>query len=140
MKGISLILAIASISSSLESDTFPEVKIIANPSIKATEISREELTEIFLMTKTSFAGSQHVEPVLLEKCSCNAAFVKEYLGKTNSALTTYYRSLMFAGKASIPRNFDSESKLTDYVSRTKGAIGYVTTSSSPASVKILKVR
>ena len=115
----------------LASESSPDIKIIANSSINTTEISRYDLNEIFLMTKTSFAGSGHVEPVLLKNCSCNSTFVKEYLGKTDSALTTYYRSLMFSGKASIPRSFESESKLAEYVARTKGAIGYVATGAAP---------
>jgi len=139
MKALSLIFALAAFNSGVASETSLNIRIIANSSINTNEISRYDLNEIFLLTKTSFAGSDHVEPVLLKNCSCNSAFVSEYLGKSDSALTTYYRSLMFAGKASIPRSFDSESKLAAYVARTKGAIGYIANGDSPPSVKILKV-
>jgi len=81
-----------------------------------------------------------VEPVLETAGASNALFLKEYIGRTNSALMTYYRSLMFTGKASIPRSFDSDAEVAAYVAKTKGAIGYVGLSASTAGVKTLKVR
>ena len=117
-----------------------EIRIIANPNVDASEISREELLRIFLITKTSLPGATHVEPVLETAGASNALFLKEYIGRTNTALMTYYRSLMFTGKASIPKSFGSDAEVAEYVAKTKGAIGYVGLSASTARVKTLKVR
>jgi ABC-type phosphate transport system substrate-binding protein len=51
----------------------------------------------------------------------------------------YYRSLMFSGKALIPKSFKSDSEVIEYVAKTKGAIGYVASSADVAAVKTLKV-
>jgi len=117
-----------------------EIKIIANPDVGASEISRDELNRIFLMTKTSLQGTSHVEPVLETAGRVHKLFLKEYIGRTDVALMTYYRSLVFTGRASIPKAFVSDSELIEYVAKTKGAIGYVSANANTAGVKTLKVK
>ena len=85
-----------------------DVKIIANPSVGASEISADELKAVFLITKSSLADGSHVEPVLAKGGSSHDIFVKQYLGKTDAALQTYYRGLVFTGKASMPKAFAAD--------------------------------
>lgn len=122
---------------SIEKD---EIKIVANPGIGASEISRDDLNRIFLMTKTSLQGTGHVEPVLENAGPVYKMFLKEYIGRTDAALMTYYRSLVFTGKASVPKAFSSDAELIEYVAKTKGAIGYVSANASTVGVKTLKVK
>jgi hypothetical protein len=116
-----------------------EIKIIANPNVDTSEISRDDLNRIFLMTKTSLPGATHLEPVLEKPGTVCELFLKGYIGRTNAAMMTYYRSLMFSGKGSIPRSFDSDSEVVAYVAKTKGAIGYVGAAANTPGVKTLKV-
>jgi hypothetical protein len=58
--------------------------------------------------------------------------MKEYLGKTDSALQTYYCSLVFTGKASMPRMLGADAEVVAYVAKTKGAIGYVSAAAGTA--------
>ena len=134
-----LILAIAC-TCVASSTGIEEIKIVANPGITVSEISHDDLNRIFLMTKTSLPGASHVEPVLETGGSVHKAFLKEYIGRTNAALMTYYRSLVFTGKASIPRTFSSETALIEYIAKTKGAIGYVSANANTAGVKTVRVR
>jgi len=78
-----------------------DLKIIANPSLTASSVSVEELKAVFLVTKTSLGGG-HVEPVLEKGGPTHDAFLRRYLGKTDAALSIYYRSLVFTGKAFMP--------------------------------------
>ena len=55
-------------------------------------------------------------------------------------LGQWRRSLVFTGKASIPRRFSSDPEVIEYVARTKGAIGYVSANASAAGVKTLQVK
>jgi ABC-type phosphate transport system substrate-binding protein len=66
--------------------------------------------------------------------------VKEYLGKTDTALQTYYRSLVFTGKASMPKMLGSDAEVAAFVAKTKGAIGYVSASAGASGVKTLEVK
>jgi hypothetical protein len=117
-----------------------DVKVIANPSVGASSVSADELKGVFLATKTSLSDGSHVEPVLEKDGPTHGAFLKEYLGKTDAALQTYYRSLVFTGKASMPKSLGSDAEVVGYVAKTKGSIGYVSGSAGTAGVKVLDVK
>ena len=117
-----------------------DLKVIANPSVGASSVSADELKGVFLATKTSLSDGSHVEPVLEKGGATHEAFVKEYLGKTDAALQTYYRSLVFTGKASMPKTVTGDAEVVAYVAKTKGAIGYVGAGASTAGVKTLEVK
>lgn len=116
-----------------------EFKVIANPSVKSSDISTDDLKNVFLSTKTALADGSQVEPVLAKAGPAHEAFLKD-LGKTDAALSTYYRSLVFTGKGSMPKICGSDAEVVDYVAKTKGAIGYVSDSASVAGVKTLTVK
>jgi len=116
-----------------------EVKIIVNSSVNVESISATELKGIFLATSTSLDGS-HVVPVLEKGGPAHEAFLKEYIGKTDAALQTYYRSLVFTGKASMPKMLAADEEVVAYVAKTKGAIGYVGAATNAEGVKTLEVK
>jgi hypothetical protein len=116
-----------------------EFKVIANPSVKSSDISTDDLKNVFLSTKTALADGSQVEPVLAKAGPAHEAFLKD-LGKTDAALSTYYRSLVFTGKGSMPKICGSDAEVVDYVAKTKGAIGYVSDAASVAGVKTLAVK
>ena len=117
-----------------------DLKVIANPSVGASSVSADELKNVFLITKTSLADGSHVEPVLEKGGPTHEAFIKEYLGKTDSSLQVYYRSLVFTGKASMPKTLGSDAEVEAYVAKTKGSIGYVSSGAAAAGVKVLEVK
>ena len=69
----------------------------------------------------------------------HAAFLKEYLGQNDDALQNYYRSLVFTGKGSMPRILHSDAEVVAYVAKTRGAIGYVSSTAPVDGVKTLAV-
>ena len=94
---------------------------------------------MFLLDKDSLGGS-HVDPVLIKGGPAHEAFIKEYLGKSDSALQAFYRSLVFTGKASMPKSLASDAEVVAYVAKTKGAIGYVSNGANTEGVKTLEVK
>jgi len=120
--------------------TAANVKVIANLSVKGSQVSPANLKSIFLKTKTSLNDGSHVEPVLLKSGAAHEAFVKQYVGKTTAGLETYYRSRVFTGKGLMPQRFASDAEVVEYVRKTKGAIGYVTAEASAEGVRILEVK
>jgi hypothetical protein len=117
-----------------------DIKVIANPSVGASSVSADEIKGVFLATKTSLSDGSHVEPVLEKDGPAHEAFLKQFIGKTDTALETYYRSLVFTGKASMPKTLAADAEVVAYVAKTKGAIGYVSAAASTAGVKTLEVR
>jgi len=116
-----------------------DVKVIANPSVTTKLVSADDLKEIFLENKDSLDGA-HVEPVLLKSGSAHEAFLSEYLGKSDVGLQAYYRGLIFTGKGSIPKKMESDAEVVAYVAKTRGAIGYVRSTTDTAGVKVLSVK
>jgi hypothetical protein len=116
-----------------------DIKVVANPSVKADQISTQELKRIFLATDSSLEGG-HVEPVFEKGGAAHEAFLKQYLGKTDAVLGIYYRSLVFTGKAFMPKTLGSDAEVLDYVAKTKGAIGYVNAAAITPGTKTIAIR
>lgn len=135
-----LLIAAALCSLAAVSVRAAEIKVIANSSVGASSVSADELKGVFLATRTSLSDGSHVEPVLEKGGPVHEAFVKEYLGKTDAALETYYRSLVFTGKGSMPKALADDADVVAYVAKTKGAIGYIGAGTSTAGVKTLEVK
>jgi ABC-type phosphate transport system substrate-binding protein len=131
---------LAALSFGAAAATAADFKVIANPGIKVSEVSANELREIFLATKTSLGDGTHVEPVWEKGGATHEAFLKEYVGKTDAAVGTYFRSLVFTGKASMPKSVASDADVVAYVEKTKGAIGYVAAGTSAGDAKVLDVK
>jgi ABC-type phosphate transport system substrate-binding protein len=79
-------------------------------------------------------------PVLLKESPTNEGFLSQYVGKSDAAFRTSWRSLVFSGQGVMPRSVESETAMVDYVARTPGAIGYVSKVTPHDGVKILAVR
>jgi TonB family protein len=116
-----------------------DVRIIANPSVKADAISAQEIKTVFLLQQNSLRDGTHVEPVLSQGGSAHATFLKNYLGQNDDALQNYYRSLVFTGKSLMPKSLHTDDAVVAYVAKTRGAIGYVGATVSLDGVKTLAV-
>ena len=117
-----------------------DLKIVAGPGVSVSSISADEIKAVFLATKTSLSDGSRAEPVFEKGGPVHDAFLKEYLGKTDAALQTYYRSLVFTGKGSMPKTLPGDAEVVAYVAKTKGALGYVSSGASTAGVKVLEVK
>jgi TonB family protein len=117
-----------------------DVKVIANFSVKSDTISPGELRRIFLLEVTSLDDGTHVQPVLRRNGWLHEIFLHEFLNTDSQSLSDYYGTVVFTGKATMPREFGSDDEVTSYVARTKGAIGYVSITANTAGTKVLEVR
>jgi hypothetical protein len=136
-----LSLALTTLWSCLSVDALAaDICVIANPSVKVSAISRADLKNVYLETRTLLADGSHVEPVLLKSGALHLAFVRQYVGKSGTALEIYYRSLVFTGKAMMPKALGSEEQVVEYIAKTEGAVGYVSAGVALMGVKVLDVR
>jgi TonB family protein len=116
-----------------------DIRVIANLSVKADTISASELKRVFLEEKIALTDGTHVEPVLERDGMVHEAFLQQYLGVNEDDLQIYYRTLLFTGRGSMPRAFESDAKVAAYVAHTRGAIGYVSSASDVEGVKTLAI-
>ena len=121
------------------SSAHAQVVVIANPGVKATEVSSSELKDIFTGGSSSLKGS-HVTPVLLKGGAANDVFLSSFVGKNDTAFRGEWRSLVLSGQAAMPKTLDSEAAVVDYVAHTPGAIGYIGKFAAHEGVKVLTVQ
>jgi ABC-type phosphate transport system substrate-binding protein len=116
------------------------VVVIANPGVRASEVSAADLRDLFSGASSTFRDGSHVTPVLLRAGLVNDEFLVRYIGKSDSAFRANWRSLLFSGQGVMPRTLDSEAAVVEYVAHTPGAVGYIARTSPHEGVKILSVR
>ena len=113
--------------------------VIANDSVKSVSVSKSELRDVFTGASASLGGS-HVVPALQKQGPAHEAFLADYVGKSDAALSATWRSLVFSGQASMPKSVDSDAAMVEYVAKTPGAIGYIAKTSPHEGVKVLAVQ
>ena len=114
-----------------------EVKVIANRSVGADSITVAELKQVYLEQTRLLGDGSHVAPVLERGGAASATFLKDFLDINDDALQSYYRTLVFTGRGSMPKALSSDSEVVAYVLKTRGAIGYVDVSADADGVKTL---
>lgn len=116
-----------------------DVKVIANPDIRADTISARELKSIFLLQRRDLSDGSSVIPVMQKSGRVHEAFLEQYLDRSSEELLIYYQGLSFTGRATMPKELNSDQEVVAYVVKTKGAIGYVSTTADTTTVKTLAV-
>lgn len=118
---------------------FGTVKVIANQSVSADVVSTTELKNVFFDGRNSFRDGSRVQPVIEKGGLAHQEFVEDYLNQTEDMLQKHYRTLVFTGTGSMPKEVSSDSEMVAYVARTRGAVGYVGAETKTSGVKILTV-
>jgi ABC-type phosphate transport system substrate-binding protein len=114
-----------------------DVVLVANKGVQVSEITDADLRGIFMGTRTRFADGSHAVPVTLKGGATHEVFLKNHLGEGPEEFRSQWRKLVFTGEGAMPKAFDSESALIEYVAATPGAVGYVSRISSQDNVKLL---
>jgi hypothetical protein len=114
--------------------------VIANSSVKSSEVSKSDLREVFTGAASSLKDGSHVTPVLLKSGAANDEFLSAYIGKNDTAFKASWRSLVFSGQASMPKSLESEAAMVEYVAHTAGAVGYIGKATPHEGVKVLSVK
>jgi len=115
------------------------IKVIANPSVRGDKVSLRELKSVYLGKISSLSDGTHIEPVLAKLGLAHEDFLRQCLDQSNDQLQLYYRSLVFSGKGSMPKEVNSDAEMVAYVARTKNAIGYVSVDANTDGVKTMYV-
>ena len=115
------------------------IKVIANPSVRGDKVSLRELKSVYLGKISSLSDGTHIEPVLAKRGLAHEDFLRQCLDQSNDQLQLYYRSLVFSGKGSMPKEVNSDAEMVAYVARTKNAIGYVSVDANTDGVKTMYV-
>ena len=116
-----------------------QVIVIANNSVKASEVSKNDLKDVFTGASTSLGGGS-VVPILLKSGTANEEFLQAYIGKNDTAYRAGWRSLVFSGQATMPKSVDGDAAVVEFVSHNAGAIGYISKATPHEGVKVLTIK
>ena len=116
-----------------------QVIVIANNSVKATEVSKNDLKDVFTGASTSLGGGS-VVPILLKSGTANEEFLQAYIGKNDTSYRAGWRSLVFSGQATMPKSVDGDAAVVEFVSHNAGAVGYISKASPHDGVKVLAIK
>ena len=120
-------------------DAGAQVIVIANASVKASGVSKDDLRDVFTGNATTLKDGSKVVPVLLKDGPANEEFLKAYVGKGDTAYRAGWRSLVFSGQASMPKSLEDDAAAVAFVAHTPGSIGYIDKASPHEGVKVLDV-
>ncbi|MCG8604828.1 hypothetical protein MJD09_07510 [bacterium] len=115
----------------------PPFKVIVNAANPQASLTRKEVSDLFLKKITHWRTG---EEVLVAEVAGSSQLSKEFSrqihGKKLGAINAYWQKLIYSGRDVPPPRFDSEKKILAYVQEKKGAIAYVSATTSLAKDKI----
>lgn len=114
--------------------------IVANNNVKISEIKKSDVHDIFTGASNTFGNGARAVPATLKSGPIHDEFLKEFIGKNDTAFRAAWRALVFSGQGTMPQSFDTEAELLDYVASKPGAIGYVGPSTTSDKVKTLPIK
>lgn len=133
-----LLLLLGSVTS-LSAARAQDVVLIVNQDVRISEIKDADLRAIFTGVKTRFADGTRAVPVTLKGGPAHEVFLRNHLGESPDEFRAQWRKAVFTGQGAMPKTFDSEAALVDYVAATHGALGYVSRVSPHDKVKCVAV-
>ena len=118
-----------------------DVVLVANKGVQISGIRDADLRAIFMGEKTRFSDGSHAVPVTLKGGQAHEVFLKRHVREDPEEFRAQWRKAVFTGQGTMPKTFDSEAALIEYVAVTPGALGYVSRISPQAqdNVKYLSV-
>jgi hypothetical protein len=106
------------------------VVVISN---SETPISAGDIKDIFLGEK-QFAGSNKL--VVIDNASAQGAFLSKFMQMDVAKYNNIWTKKSFRDGLTPPAVKSSDAEVTEYIRRTPGAVGYVST--SPSGVNIIQ--
>ena len=134
---VSMILAIMTAGAIREASA-GEVMVIANPSVPAENLDPESVQNIFLGKTVQWKNNDMVTIVVSEKVEVHEMFLQKYIKRTNNQFNNVWRQNLFTGTGKQPVKANSLEELIQYVAKTPGAIGYISSDVPlPKDVKVI---
>jgi ABC-type phosphate transport system substrate-binding protein len=140
MKKLRFIILLLAAASILTAHVQAQVIVIVNPSVKAIEISKSDLRDVFTGAATALPGGGSVTPILLKSGTVHEEFLRTYIGKNDTSYRAVWRSLVFSGQASMPKSLETDAAVVEFVAHNAGAIGYIGKATPHEGVRVLVVR
>lgn len=122
-----------------------EYRVIVNARSPIESLDRRSLANMFLKKVRRWPEDGAILPVDLgAESPARRHFSEEVLNRSVAGVKSYWQQLIFSGRDLPPPELATDEEVIQYVSKTPGAIGYISNSRSDAlsskDVKALSLR
>lgn len=100
-----------------------EIAVVVNPDSGVTEMTREQVVNIYMGRYQGLPSGITAFPVDL--APLRQDFYRELVDRTLAEINSYWARLVFSGRATPPRRLDDVAAVLEVVSNNRGAIGYL---------------
>jgi ABC-type phosphate transport system substrate-binding protein len=117
-----------------------EVIVIVNKEVPSSSLDKASLSDMYLGKKTLWDKNTKVTLSVLKGGAVHDQFMQNFVGKTAAQFQSYWNKLLFTGAGTPPTAFKTEKEIVDFVSKTRGAVGYIDSATPHDAVKVLSVK
>ena len=114
--------------------------IICNKDIPENSLTAQELKDIFTWNKKTWEDGTKIVFVLLKERDVFNAFAREFLGKSYNQYEMSIKNEIFINGYKTPKSFKTEEQVILFVSKTKGAVGFISKEPDTWLVKPLAIK
>ncbi len=116
-------------------------RVIVNASNPASAADRRFITDVFLKKVTRWSTGDATKPVDQGPDTVvRQRFSEDVLGRSVSAVKSYWAQVLFSGRDLPPPELDNEDDVVRFVAKHVGAVGYVSAAAAVDRVKVLNIR
>ncbi|MGE0087655.1 MAG: hypothetical protein AB7S75_24860 [Desulfococcaceae bacterium] len=125
--------------------SYAEILIVDNKDVPETDLSQQEIQEIFLGKRVQWSDNSRIRFVTVGDAEIHGMFLKQYVRLSEADWKIYWKRMVFTGRGLPPETIATEAELINFVSKNKGAIGYILSEGLPGAseknpVKIITVK
>lgn len=99
------------------------VYLAASDNVDVQSLGRKDLAAIFLGQKRHWPDGTRIKIALLDDHSDQLHLLEVVAERSPGQYWAHWRNIVFSGRGIMPRIFDSQEDLLDYLKKEKGAIG-----------------
>jgi hypothetical protein len=114
-----------------------ELLIIGSADLDGQTLSDDEVIRIFQGTSRRVGSTTISGIIFLEDSNVHQQFLKRFIHKSDVSFRNYWKRRVFTGKNSMPRYFDSEDAVVEYVRNHRNVIAYISENTNHEGVVVV---
>ncbi|GEJ59548.1 substrate-binding domain-containing protein [Anaeromyxobacter diazotrophicus] len=116
-------------------------KVVIHEDCPVTELSREQLSRLFLGKAAEWPDGTRADPVdQREGSAAREAFTHAVHRRSVSAVKLQWQHAIFSGRGVPPREVSGDAAVLEHVRTHPGAVGYVSASADVQGARVLSVK
>jgi ABC-type phosphate transport system substrate-binding protein len=94
-------------------------------------LSQQEIQEIFLGKRVQWSDNSKIRFVTVGDAEVHSMFLKQYVKLSEADWKIYWKRMVFTGRGMPPETIATEAEIIEFVAKTKGAVGYISSEGMP---------